>query len=173
MDHEQFQEWLSGIDQLGQQQRREAEAVLPGASRDSASPAAVEAAMGEDRRCPRCDPPGAVSRGLTFDAATGTPLPGLHHKEKWLEYGTCLAEGRTPRQSAGHCGIAAGTSFRWRHRFLATQGRRSGRPTGIVEPGEACILESRKGERRLDRKARRRGLSHERAPVQTLPTAAA
>ena len=41
-----------------------------------------------------------------------------------------------------------------------------------MEPGEACILESRKGERNLDRKPRRRGgkaarrgLSDEQVPV--------
>ncbi len=30
MDHKQFQDWLSGIDRLGPDQRREAEAVLSG-----------------------------------------------------------------------------------------------------------------------------------------------
>ncbi len=70
MDHKQYQEWLSGIDRLSPAQRREA-----------------EAAVGEDRRCPHCGTPGAVSRGKarglrryqckgcerTFNAATGTP----------------------------------------------------------------------------------------------------
>ena len=186
MDHKEFQEWLSGIALLSREQRLEVEAVLSGSSQESASLAAIEAAVGEDRQCPRCHAPGAVlrgrSRGLrryqckrcgrTFGAATGTPLSGLHHKEKWLEYGDCLAEGMTIRQSAEHCRIAVNTAHRWRHRFLATQGRGPGKLTGIVEADEAYILESRKGERGLDRKPRRRGgkaakrgLSDEQVPV--------
>ncbi len=118
MDHKQYQEWLSGIDRLSPAQRREA-----------------EAAVGEDRRCPHCGTPGAVSRGKarglrryqckgcgrTFNAATGTPLSGLHRKERWLAFGNCLSEGMTVRASAGHCKLAVNTSFRWRHRFLAAR----------------------------------------------------
>ncbi len=155
MDHKQFQEWLSGIDRLSPAQRREAEAVLSGGSQASASLAAIEAAVGEDRRCPQCGTPGAVSRGKarglrryqckgcgrTFNAVTGTPLSGLHRKERWLAFGNCLSEGMTVHASAGHCKLAA--------RQLG-----SCKLTGIVEADETYVLESRKGERRLDRKAR-------------------
>ena len=186
MDHKQYQEWLSGIDRLSPAQRREAEAVLSGGSQASASLAAIEAAVGEDRRCPHCGTPGAVSRGKarglrryqckgcgrTFNAATGTPLSGLHRKERWLAFGNCLSEGMTVRASAGHCRLAVNTSFRWRHRFLATRQLGSRKLTGIVEADETYVLESRKGERQLDRKARRRGgkagrrgLSDEQVPV--------
>ena len=48
MDYKQFQEWLSGIEQLSPAQRQQAEAVFPGASDRSASLAAVEASVGED-----------------------------------------------------------------------------------------------------------------------------
>ncbi len=152
MDHKEFQEWLSGIALLSREQRLEVEAVLSGSSQESASLAAIEAAVGEDRQCPRCHAPGAVlrgrSRGLrryqckrcgrTFGARAGTPLSGLHHKEKWLEYGDCLAEGMTIRQSAEHC--------RRQYRaaaapVLATQGRGPGKLTGIVEEGGVYILE--------------------------------
>ena len=92
MDNGRFQEWLSEIDELTAAQRTEAEAALSGQSQASASLAAVEAGIGEDRRCPRCSTPGAVSRGRanglrrhqckgckrTFNAATGTSLAGLH-----------------------------------------------------------------------------------------------
>ena len=87
MDYKQFQEWLSGIEQLSPAQRQQAEAVFLGASDTSASLAAVEASVGEDRQCPHCGTPGAVSRGKarglrryhckgcrkTFNAATGPP----------------------------------------------------------------------------------------------------
>ena len=154
MDHKQYQEWLSGIDRLSPAQRREAEAVLSGGSQASASLAAIEAAVGEDRRCPHCGTPGAVSRGKarglrryqckgcgrTFNAATGTPLSGLHRKERWLAFGNCLSEGMTVRASAGHRRLAVNTSFRWRHRFLAARQLGSRKLTGIVEADETYVL---------------------------------
>ena len=96
MDHKQFQEWLSGIDHLSPAQRQQTEAVFLGDTETSASLAAIEAAVGEDRQCPHCGTPGAISRGKarglrryrckecrkTFNAATGTPLSGLHRKDK-------------------------------------------------------------------------------------------
>ncbi len=60
----------------------------------------------------------------------------------------------TVRASAGHCRLAVNTSFRWRHRFLAARQLGSRKLTGIVEADETHVLESRKGERQLDRKAR-------------------
>ena len=94
--------------------------------------------------------------GKTFNAATGTPLAGLHRKERWLAFGTCLADGETARASAARCGLAVNTAFRWRHRFLAVGSRDPRELAGIVEADETYVLESRKGERNLDRKARRR-----------------
>ena len=186
MDHKQFQKWLSGIDQLSPAQRQEAEAVFSGGSQASASLAAIEASVGEDRPCPHCGTPGAISRGKarglrryqckgckkTFNAATGTPLAGLHRKDKWLAFGTCLADGLTVRGSAEHCGFAVTTAFRWRHRFLTAESQQPRKLTGIVEADETYVLKSRKGQRKLGRKARRRGgkaskrgLSDEQVPV--------
>ena len=107
MDYKRFQEWLSGIEQLSPAQRQQAEAVFLGASDRSASLAAIEASVGEDRQCPHCGTPGAVSRGKarglrryqckgckkTFNAATGTPLAGLHRKDRWLAFGVALQMG--------------------------------------------------------------------------------
>ncbi len=186
MDHKRFQEWLSGIEQLSAAQRQEAEAVFAGCSQTSASLAALEASVGEDRRCPHCGTPGAISRdkaqGLrryrckgckkTFNAATGTALAGLHRKDEWLAFGPCLADGLTLRASAERCRFAVNTAFRWRHRFLAAETGEAHKLTGIVEADEPHVLESRKGERHLKRKARRRGgkagkrgLSDEQVPV--------
>ena len=56
MDYKQFQEWLSGIDQLSP--------AFLGAPDTSASLAAVEASVGEeDGQCAHCGTAGAVSRG--------------------------------------------------------------------------------------------------------------
>ena len=186
MDHKQFQEWLSGLEALGPSRRREAEPALSGASQGAASLAAIEARVGEDRRCPHCGTTGAVSRGKarglrryqckecrkTFNAATGTALSGLHRKDKWLAFGGCLAEGLTLRASAERCGLAVSTTFRWRHRFPAEKTPAPCKLTGIVEVDETYVLESLKEQRNLGRKprhrsgkARKRGLSDEQVPV--------
>ena len=136
MDGKRFQDWLASIDSLSETQRTEALAVLSGQADDVLSLAAVEAKVEEDRHCPHCGTPGAISRGRarglrryqckgcgrTFNAATGTPLSGLHHKERWLTFGASLAEGETVRESASRCGLGVNTAFRWRHRFLAARG---------------------------------------------------
>ena len=115
-------------------------------------------------RCKAC--------GKTFGALTGTALSGLHHKERWLAFGASLGAGETIREAAERCGIAPSTAHRWRHRFLAAVRQAPDRLAGIVEADETFVLESRKGERKLDRKPRRRGgkarkrdLSREQVPI--------
>ena len=117
MKRGRFQEWLSGVDELTAAQRSEALSVLSGRSSGAASVAAVELGVDEERRCPRCDTPGAVSRGRarglrryqckgcgrTFNAVTGTPLSGLHRKDRWLSFGEALATGETVKASAERC----------------------------------------------------------------------
>ena len=78
--------------------------------------------------------------GRTFNALTGTPLSGLHHKERWLSFGASLAEGETVKASAERCGVAVSTAFRWRHRFLAAARGGSGVLKGIVEADETYML---------------------------------
>ncbi len=174
------------MDPLSPAQRQQAEAVFLGDRETSASLAGVEAAVGEDRQCPPCGTPGALSlgqaRGLrryqckgckkTFNAATDTPLSSLHRKDKWLALGSCLADGLTVRASAERCGLAIRTALRWRHRFLAAKGLKARRLTSLVEADETSVPESRKGAGNLERKARRRGgraskrgLSDERVSV--------
>ena len=163
MDSQDFQGWLSAASGLTRAQRREALAVLSGRSTGEASKAAIELAVDEARRCPHCAREGAVSRGKarglrryqckgcgrTFNALTGTPLSGLHHKERWLSFGASLAEGETVKASAERCDVAVSTAFRWRHRFLAAARHRPEVLKGIVEADETYLLESRKGARKL------------------------
>ena len=186
MDGKGFQVWLSAARGLTRAQRREALAVLSGRSEGEASKAAIELGVDEARRCPHCASEGAGSRGMarglrryqckgcgrTFNALTGTPLSGLHHKERWLSFGASLAKGETVKASAARCDVAVSTAFRWRHRFLAAARSDSEVLKGIVEADETYVLESRKGARGLGRKARRRGgkakkrgLSREQVPV--------
>ena len=185
MDIRGFQVWLSAARGLTRAQRREVLAVLSGRSEGEASKAAIELGVDEARRCPHCASEGAVSRGMarglrryqckgcgrTFNALSGTPLSGLHHKERWLSFGASLAKGETVKASAARCDVAVSTAFRWRHRFLAAARSDSEVLKGIVEADETYVLESRKGARGLGRKARRRGgkakkrISREQVPV--------
>ncbi len=186
MDHERFRDWFSRVDELTASQRKEVAAVLSDPPEGAASLAAIELGVDDERRCPHCGAGGAVSRGKarglrrfrckecgkTFGALTGTALSGLHHKERWLAFGASLAEGETIKESAARCGIAPSTAHRWRHRFLAAVRQAPDRLAGIVEADETFVLESRKGERKLERKprrrrgkARKRGLSREQVPI--------
>ena len=179
MDHERFRDWFSHVDDLTAAQREEVAAALSGRPQGAASLATIELGVDEERRCAHCGSGGSVSRGKarglrryrckacgkTFGALTGTALSGLHHKERWLSFGESLAEGETIRASAARCGIAPSTAHRWRHRFLEAVRQAPDRLAGIVEADETFVLESRKGERKLNRKPRRRG-----GNGQTMPT---
>ena len=172
MDHERFRDWFSRFEELTAAQLKEGAASL----------AVIELGVDDERRCTHCGAGGAVSwgkaRGLrryrckefekTFGALTGTSLSGLHHKERWLAFDASLAEGKTIKESAERCGIAPSTAYR----FLAAVRQAPDRLAGIVEADETFVLESRKGERKLDRKPHRRGgkakkrdLSREQVPV--------
>ena len=186
MDQKRFRDRFSHVDDLTPAQRQEVTAALSGRPEGEDSLAAIELGVDEERHCPHCGSGGAVSRGKarglqryrckacgkTFGALTSTPLSGLHHKDRWLSFGEALAKGETIRESAERCGIAPSTAFRWRHRFLEAVRQAPDRLAGIVEADEIFVLESRKGERKLDRKprrrggkARKRGLSREQVPI--------
>ena len=185
MDQGMFRAWLAEIDGLTAKQRQELEAVLAGRQPRAAVAAAIEERSGEARRCPHCGGAsvgGGQADGLrrfrckdcrrSFNALTGTPLARLRKKERWLDFGQSLSEGETVAASAERCGVAVSTAFRWRHRFLRAAKNPTRLLSGIVEVDETYILSSRKGERRLGRKARRRGgkaakrgLSDEQTPI--------
>ncbi len=94
----------------------------------------------------------------TFNALTLTPLARLQHKEQWIKYAQELKEGKSIRASAECCHIHPSTSFRWRHRMLQIPLKtKADHLAGIVELDETYFLESHKGERKLERKPRKRG----------------
>ena len=109
----------------------------------------------------------------TFNALSGTPLAGLHKREKWLGQAEALRDARPLRTVAQELSIHVGTAHRWRHRFLACpQAAMPAALVGIAEVDETMFLLSFKGQRTLPRKARKRGgkaaqrgLSHEQVPV--------
>ena len=165
MDQSEFQDWLSASDRLTTTQRAEAARALSINADEERSIAAVERGVSESRVCPRCGEGGAVRKGMarglwrylckscgrTFNAVTGTPLQGLHKKERWLSFGKSLAEGETVEKSAQRCDIANTTAFRWRHRFLDTSRQDPETLRGIVEADKTNLLRSRKGERNMVR----------------------
>ena len=94
----------------------------------------------------------------TFNALSGTPLSGLHQREKWLGQAEALRDARPLRAVAQELGIHVGTAHRWRHRFLACpQAAMPQALVGIAEVDETMFLLSFKGQRTLPRQARKRG----------------
>jgi hypothetical protein len=105
----------------------------------------------------------------TFNALTGTPLAHLQKREKWLEYARAIVDGLSLRKAAKRVGVHLDTSFRWRHRFLATsKDAKAMAVTGIVEADETFILKSAKGSKRLvGRAPRKRGGKAEKRGLST------
>jgi transposase-like protein len=84
----------------------------------------------------------------TFGPLTGTPLAGLHYKDRWMDQAQALMSGESVVKAAERCAINRTTAFRWRHRFLSALNL--DKPTslsGIVEADETFVLESFKGKR--------------------------
>ena len=95
----------------------------------------------------------------TFNALTGTPLAQLHRRDAWLDYARALVDRVSLRKAADRADICLGTSFRWRHRFLAAaKDKRPSMVTGIVEADETLVRKSFKGSHNIvGRAPRKRG----------------
>lgn len=94
----------------------------------------------------------------TFNTTTGTPLAGLHSKERFFQQGECLVQGMTVREAAGALGVSVSTAFRLRHRFLqAVQAHQPTQVSGLLEADETYFRESQKGSRKMTRDSRGRG----------------
>lgn len=79
-------------------------------------------------------------------------------KDRFAEFGQCMADGLTIRAAAKRMGIATTTAFRWRHRFLSEAVNHQARNlSGLVEADETYLRESCKGSRNLGRPSRKRG----------------
>ena len=183
MQTKQFREFLAQTEQLSPQQRKQILEQL----QKYCDINTVETVLDSVETCPHCDSTNLYKWGInagiqrykckscnkTFNALTNTPLAHLRYKEQWSKFAQDLIDGASVKSAANHCGIADSTSFRWRHRFLKAplliKAKHLG---GIIEADETFFLESHKGERDLDHKARKRGgkaskrgLSKEQIPV--------
>lgn len=139
----------------------------------------LESRIENNPRCPHCQSENFVKHGFrndliryrckaclkTFNALTNTPLARLRKKDLWMSYSQCLLESKTLRKSAKSVKIALGTSFNWRHRFMAiAQKNETQLLSGIVEADETFFLKSQKGSRTLKRPARKRGGEPQKTP---------
>lgn len=96
--------------------------------------------------------------GKTSNAATGTPLSRLRHKEKFEAYAQCMERGLSIQKAAKEVGVCVDTAFRWRHRFLQEViDHQPHAVPGLIEVDETYIRESQKGSRHVSRKSRKRG----------------
>src|SRR3954471_13413158 len=186
MDVAVFRAWLSGVVDLTAEQQQELDAVLTGRDGEAEVVAAIDACVREERQCPHCGTQGAVKRGRanglrryrckackkSFNALTGTPLARLPLKARLLDFTPSLSIGDTVRGAAAQCHVALTTALRWRHRFLKAVRTSTAPLRGIVEAEDTYLLDSRKGDRQLDRPARKRGgkaakraLSRDQVPI--------
>ena len=94
----------------------------------------------------------------TFNAMTNTPLARIRIKDKVDKYIDCMRGDMTLRTAAKKCAISLPASFLLRHRLMAVmEPDKSELLTGITEIDETFFRESCKGQRSLDRPARKRG----------------
>ena len=178
----------SGTDETGPATRGEAVAASASASGERDLFRDIATQRHALTGCPGCGSPDVrpwgAARGLpryrcvecrkTFNPFTGTPVAGLHNKDRWPDQARALIEGESLAKAAERCQVHPSTAFRWRHRFLAALNLDKPRSlSGVVEADETFILESFKGRRgglarparRRGGKAAKRGLSAEQIPV--------
>ena len=187
MKTEDFKKWLSEMPRLSRGQREVVRNKMAGQVEVEQGLKVIEATVGDTPSCPHCQSQKLYRWGhdsglqryrcrdcsRTFNALTTTPLAHLQLREKWIKYQQAMLDGLSIRDAAKACGIAKNTSLKWRHRFLrSAAAQQPAQMTGIVEADETFFLESKKGQRNLNRKARKRGgvaskrgLSAEQIPV--------
>jgi transposase-like protein len=173
MKAEQFESLLASVADMTEAQLDELAAAVEQRRARTKALRLLEASR-DLRRCIHCSSPVLVknghSQGLqryrcraclkTFNAASGTPLARLRHKERFYQQGECLAQGLTVREAAAEMDVAVSTAFRLRHRFLtAVVPHQPLHAAGLLEVDETYFAESLKGSRHLPRKARARGKS--------------
>ena len=134
--------------------------------------AKAEALLVEERKpCPNCHSTNIYKRGSQRDIkmysckdckkwysqSTGTPLWDIKLKQKWANYLRCMREGYSLRKSASEVGICLQTSFDWRHKILASlDSLTPEKLSGVIECDELELPVNNKGDRHLQRKARKR-----------------
>ncbi len=99
--------------------------------------------------------------GKYYRESTGTLVAWLKKPEKLKEYIRHMISGKSIRACAKETGISIQTSFDWRHKVLTALGKanREVKLSGICECDDIYLPYSQKGQRDLQRPARKRGKS--------------
>jgi transposase-like protein len=98
-----------------------------------------------------------------FSETTGTPLYDIKLKSKWQAYLRCMEEGMPIKKIAKELGISIQTSFDWRHKILSSLEQFvPDKLSAEIECDELELALSNKGEKDLNRKARKRGSDFKR-----------
>ena len=137
-----------------------------------------EIAAGRNRKpCPYCQSDKVLKRGLQkgvqmyqckscvkwYSETTGTLLWDIKLKIKWQGYLRCMEQRMSLKAVAEELEICIQTSFNWRHKILSSLGRFTPETLyGEVESDEFEISISKKGNKILDRKPRKRGTDFKR-----------
>lgn len=125
----------------------------------------------KNKPCPYCSSSQVYRRGIKdgsqsyscktcfkwYRETTGTPLYNIQKKDKWQSYLGYMEKGYSIKNIAKELGISIQTSFDWRHKILSSLEQFV--PQLLTETVECDELElplSKKGDRNLDRKARKR-----------------
>ena len=131
--------------------------------------------------CPYCESDKTIRRGVVkgiekfscnkcnkyFSSNHGTALYRIRLTDKWQSYLKLMEQGYSIKRSAKSLGISIQTSFDWRHKILASL--ESALPKtigGTVECDDFQLRESFKGQRKLDRKPRKRGTDGRKHTVE-------
>ena len=168
----EFSKLVMQIDHLTDKQNQELQELLTGQEPVKRIIRELEHRLIEAPECPHCHSSiinrfgkkGDMQRYRckncmkTFTATTNTPLARLRFKEKWVNYIEGMLESKVLRQSARENDINLKTAFRWRHRFLQLPAELKAKLLeGIVETDETFFAYSEKGNKHLNRRARKRG----------------
>jgi transposase-like protein len=92
-----------------------------------------------------------------YSENAGTALWDIKKKDKWQAYIDCMNKGMSLRAIAKEIGISLQTSFDWRHKILGSLNTLTPDQLGeVVECDEMEIAINDKGEKSLERPARKR-----------------
>lgn len=98
-----------------------------------------------------------------YSETTGTALYGIKLKEKWQSYIRCMEKGMSLKKISKEIGISIQTSFDWRHKILSSLVQfEPEQLTNEVECDELELSISHKGNRNLERTARKRSTDFKR-----------
>ncbi len=87
--------------------------------------------------------------GKYWMATHGTSLAGLHKRKLWQKYIQVFEKGFSIRKSAQELGISIQTSFRWRHRLLASiSDHLPDELSGVIETVNFQMPRNTKGQRK-------------------------